>query len=126
VGTVKDLLPTFLAVAGAAPPATTHRGMTVAPVQGASLLPMLTGEAAEVHPPDTVFGWELLGQRGVRQGDWKIVWDQRLPPEQRRWQLFDLATDPFEQRDLSAHNPEKLAAMERLWEQYDEENGVVY
>jgi arylsulfatase len=73
-----------------------------------------------------VFGWELLGQRSVRQGDWKIVWDARVPQAQRRWQLFNLASDPFEQRDLSASSPEQLAVMERLWDQYDEENGVVY
>ncbi len=126
VGTVKDLLPTFLALAGAEPPGTTYRGSAVVPIQGRSLLPMLAGETGEVHPPDTVLGWELLGQRGVRQGDWKIVWDQRLPPAQRRWQLFDLAADPFEQHDLSSSNPEQLATMERLWERYDEENGVVY
>jgi arylsulfatase len=100
--------------------------MPVVPIQGVSLLPMLTGETAEVHPADTVFGWELLGQRSVRQGDWKIVWDARVPAAQRRWQLFDLAADPFEQHDLSASNPERLAVMEQLWEQYVAENGVVY
>jgi arylsulfatase len=100
--------------------------MPVVPVKGVSLLPMLAGEVDEVHPADTIFGWELLGQRSVRQGDWKIVWDQRRPPAERRWQLFDLATDPFEQRDLSDSNPERLAAMQALWDRYDEENGVVY
>ena len=126
VGTVKDLLPTFLALTGAEHPGTTYRGSAVVPIQGRSLLPMLAGETGEVHPADTVLGWELLGQRAVRQGEWKIVWDQRLPPAQRRWQLFDLAADPFEQNDLSSSNPEQLATMERLWERYDEENGVVY
>ena len=126
VGTVMDLLPTFLAVARAQPPGTTYRGLPVVPIEGASLLPMLTGEAAEAHPADTVFGWELLGQRSVRQGDWKIVWDQRVPAAERRWQLFDLEADPFEQQDLSASNPEQLAVMQRLWDQYDEQNGVVY
>jgi arylsulfatase len=126
VGTIMDLLPTFLAVAGAQQPGTIHRGMPVVPIQGVSLLPILTGAADEVHPADTVFGWELLGQRSVRQGDWKIVWDARVPAAQRHWQLFNLAADPFEQRDLSASNPEQLAVMERLWEQYDERNGVVY
>jgi len=126
VGTVMDLLPTFLAVARAQPPGPTFRGMPVVPIEGASLLPMLTGEAVEAHPAGTVFGWELLGQRSIRQGDWKIVWDQRVPAPQRRWQLFDLEADPFEQHDLSASNPEQLATMERLWDQYDERNGVVY
>jgi arylsulfatase A-like enzyme len=126
IGTVMDLLPTFLAVARAQPPGTTYHGMPVVPIEGASLMPMLTGEAAEAHPAGTVFGWELLGQRSVRQGDWKIVWDQRVPPTERRWQLFDLEADPFEQHDLSASNPEQLAVMKRLWDQYDERNGVVY
>jgi len=126
VGTVMDLLPTFLAVARAQPPGPTFRGMPVVSIEGASLLPMLTGEAVEAHPKGTVFGWELLGQRSIRQGDWKIVWDQRVPAPERRWQLFDLEADPFEQHDLSARNPEQLATMERLWDQYDERNGVVY
>jgi arylsulfatase A-like enzyme len=126
VGTVMDLLPTFLALAGAQHPGTTYRGMPVVPIKGRSLLPLLTGEVTEVHPAETIFGWELNGQRSVRQGDWKLVWDQRLPPEQRRWQLFDLATDPFEQRDLTASNPEQLAVMQAAWERYDEENGIVY
>jgi arylsulfatase len=121
-----DLLPTFLALAGAQHPGTTYRGMPVVPIKGRSLLPLLTGEVAEVHPAETIFGWELNGQRSVRQGEWKLVWDQRLPVEQRRWQLFDLATDPFEQRDLSASKPEQLAAMQAAWERYDEENGIVY
>lgn len=126
VGTVMDLLPTFLALAGAEPPGTTYRGMPVLPVKGVSLLPMLTGEAAEVHAADTVFGWELLGQRSVRQGDWKIVWDQRLPAEQRRWQLFHLAEDRSEQHDLSESNPDQLARMVALWDRYQAENGVIY
>jgi arylsulfatase len=96
------------------------------PVKGVSLLPMLMGEADEVHPAGTIFGWELNGQRSVRQGDWKLVWDLRLPAEQRRWQLFDLAADPSEQHDLSSSNPEQLAAMQAAWERYDTENGIVY
>ncbi len=126
VGTVMDLLPTFLALAGAQHPGTTYRGMPVVPATGVSLLPLLTGEAEEVHSAATIFGFELLGQRSVRQGDWKIVWDQRVPAEQRRWQLFDLAADPSEQHDLSESDPAQLAAMQALWDRYAEENGVIY
>jgi arylsulfatase len=121
-----DLLPTFLALAGAQHPGSTYRGMPIVPIKGRSLLPLLTGETDEVHPADAVFGFELNGQRSVRQGDWKLVWDQRLAPAERRWQLFNLATDPFEQRDLSASNPAELAAMQRAWDRYVEENGVIY
>jgi arylsulfatase A-like enzyme len=125
-GTVMDLLPTFLALAGTEHPGTTYRGQEVEPVKGRSLLPMLTGTIAEVHPAEEVTGWELYGHRGVRQGEWKIVWDQAVPAEQRRWQLFNIAEDPFEQNDLSASMPEKFAGMLTLWDQYAAESRVIY
>lgn len=126
VGTVMDLLPTFLALAGTEHPGTSFRGREVLPVQGVSLLPLLRGATVRAHAADTVFGWELLGQRAVRQGDWKLVWDRSAPEAERRWRLFDLRTDPFEQRDLSATNPAELARMQSLWDRYDATNGVIY
>ena len=121
-----DLLPTFLALAGTTHPGSTYRGRPVLPVKGVSLLPLLAGETAEVHSADEVFGWELLGQRAVRQGSSKIVWDRSAPEAQRRWQLFDLKSDPFEQHDLSASDEEQLARMQTLWERYDADHGVIY
>ena len=126
VGTVMDLLPTFLALAGTQHPGTMYRGKPVLPAQGTSLLPLLSGKAAAVHSVDQLYGWELFGHRAVRQGDWKLVWDQAAPAPQRRWQLFNIAGDPFEQTDLSASNPKRLELMLKAWDRYDEENGVVY
>ena len=125
-GTVRDLLPTFLALAGGAPPQGTFRGEPVLPVQGKSLLPLLRGELAAVHAPDEVFAFEQSGNRSVRQGDWKIVWDRARPEAERHWQLFDIASDPAEQHDLSAVEPEMLERLVAAWERYDEENGVIY
>jgi arylsulfatase A-like enzyme len=125
-GTVMDLLPTFLAAAGTSHPGTQFRGREVLPPRGKSLLPVFYGEATDVYTATDVLGWEQGGPRSVRQGDWKLVWDQRLPQAQRRWQLFNLATDRFEQNDLSTANPEKFAEMQRAWERYDEEVGVIY
>jgi arylsulfatase len=125
-GTVRDLLPTFLALAGSEPPQGTFRGQPVLPVQGKSLLPLLRGEAEAVHAPDEVFAFEQSGNRSVRQGDWKIVWDRAQPEAERRWQLFNLATDPSEQHDLSAAAPERVAQLVAAWDRYDEENGVIY
>ena len=96
------------------------------PVQGKSLLPLLRGEVAAVHAPDEVFAFEQSGNRSVRQGDWKIVWDRGLPEAERRWQLFDIGADPAEQHDLSAAEPERLAQLIAAWERYDEQNGVIY
>lgn len=125
-GTVMDLLPTFLALSGGEHPGTSYRGRDVLPPQGTSLLPVLYGDASAVRPDDHVFGWELFGHRSLRQGDWKLVWDQARPAAERRWQLFDLRSDPFEQRDVSADEPAKYQELLAAWERYDEANGVIY
>jgi len=125
-GTILDVLPTFLELAGTQHPGATWRDKPVLQPQGKSLLPVLHGKASAVHAEDAVFGWELFGHRAIRQGDWKIVWDQSAPEADRRWQLFNLADDPFEQNDLAASSPGKLQQMLALWDAYDEENGVVY
>jgi arylsulfatase A-like enzyme len=126
MGTVMDLLPTFLEIAGSRHPGASYRGQPVLPPRGISLLPVLYGKAPAVHPKDEVFGWELFGQRSVRQDNWKLVWDQAAPEAERRWSLFDLRTDPTEQNDLSAGNPAQLQHMLQLWERYDQETGVIY
>jgi arylsulfatase len=126
VGTVMDLLPTFLALAGTQHPGARFRGREVVAPRGVSLLPLLYGQASTVHPAEEVLGWELFGQRSVRQGDWKLVWDNALPAAQRRWQLFDLSRDISEQRDLSTADPQKYAQMQQNWERYDRDVGVVY
>src|SRR5690606_22805094 len=122
--TVMDVLPTLVELAGGELPQGAYRGRSVAPLLGASLLPLLAGTTDRVHPPDHYVGWELFGHRAVRQGDWKIVWDARDGPN-ARWQLFDLASDPGEQRDSSAAEPERFAAMLALWDRYVQENGVI-
>jgi len=125
-GTVMDLLPTFLAVAGAKHPGTQFRGREVLPPRGRSLLPVLYGEATDVYGSADILGWEQGGPRAVRLGDWKLVWDNAGAAEQRGWRLFDLAKDRAEQNDLSRTNPEKFAEMQRAWERYDQEVGVIY
>jgi arylsulfatase A-like enzyme len=81
---------------------------------------------ATVHAADEVFAFEQSGNRSVRQGDWKIVWDRARPEGERRWQLFNLAADPAEQEDLSEAEPERLAQLMAAWDRYDEQNGVIY
>jgi arylsulfatase A-like enzyme len=122
---VMDLLPTFLALAGSEHPGNQYRGQTVLPPQGKSLLPQLRGEAATVRE-NGLLGFELHGHRSVRVGDWKLVWDHAGPAEARRWYLFNLLDDPFEQNDLSATNPEKLQEMLANWDAYQNSSGVIY
>ena len=126
VSTVMDVLPTFLAIAGATHPGTQYRGKEILPAKGISMLPMLTGKAKAIHNDDEVLGWELFGYRSVRQGDWKIVWDQAPPLAERRWQLFNVAQDPSEQHDLSTDKPGKLKEMQANWDVYAKDSGVIY
>jgi arylsulfatase A-like enzyme len=126
MGTVMDLLPTFLDLAGTQHPGTRFRGRDVLPPRGVSLMPVLYGKSPAVHPADEIVGMELFGYRSVRQGDWKIVWDQAAPAEKRRWSMFNVKSDFSEQHDLSTTNPDKYTQLQQGWERYARENGVVY
>lgn len=121
--TVMDVLPTFLALAGTAHPGTSFQGREILEPKGRSFLPLISGEADEIHQGYT--GWELNGHRAIREGDWKIVWDLAAGDE-THWLLFNLANDPFEQLDLGLELPDKLAEMIGLWNQYTEDSSVVY
>ena len=124
IGTAMDVMPTFLELAGVEHPAPNYNGRTVEPMKGRSLVPELFG-TGELEHDEYWFGIELYGNRLIRQGDWKIVWDPNLPDGERRWQLFNLADDPAEQFDLSARDPERFEAMQKLWHQYERNNGVI-
>ncbi len=123
-GTVMDILPTLLELAGTSHPGAVYRGDPVVPPRGASMLPLLRGDARAIHPADYVVGWELFGHRAVRRGDLKIVWDPR-EGDDAAWKLFDLAADPGEQRDLAAAEPDVLEEMTELWGRYMRESGVI-
>ena len=121
---VKDVVPTLLELAGARHPGSTYEGRPVAPLEGRSLVSFLKGQSETVHGDDFTMGWELFGRRALRQGDWKIVW--LYPPYgPGRWELFDLAKDPLESRDIAAAEPDRLARLIRVWDEYAARNGVV-
>ena len=130
--TVKDIMPTFLEWANVDHP-DTFRGRTVAPLQGRSLTPLLTGEQSTIHKPDDYMAWELFGKCALRQGDWKIInlpsheaWEGVFPNVKTdQWQLYNLKDDPAELHDLAAMHPEKLEAMLSLWEEYVAQNNVI-
>jgi choline-sulfatase len=103
-----DVFPTILDLVGLAP----QPG-----IDGASLLPTLQdpkhemGHVAyvETYFPQYHFGWHPL--RGLRDGRYKLI-------QASRTEMYDLATDPGEKKDVSAANglrAERMrAAMESL------------
>ncbi|WP_089340888.1 arylsulfatase [Burkholderia singularis] len=121
--TVMDVAPTVLELAGIAHPVTQYRGREIAPLKGASLVSYLQRTTSHVHDAEHVTGWELFGMRAVRQGDWKAVFIPQ-PVGPGAWQLYDLADDPGETRDLADAEPERLDALLTHWERYVIENGV--
>lgn len=131
--TVMDVMPTLLELADAEHPGSPYKGRDVVPMKGESMLPMLRGEADFTHAADHVFGWELFGKTGIRQGDWKIIqeprsdfWSPHDPvSESYSWQLFNLAEDPTELTDLAGKEPGRLREMITLWEQFARDNNVI-
>jgi len=120
---VMDIAPTILELAGVQHPST-YRGREIAPMQGKSWVGMLAGSTQSPRGPGDWLGWELFGNRAIRQGDWKISWLYQ-PFGTYDWQLFNLADDPGEQYDLSDKFPDKKKELVTLWDEYVEMNGVI-
>ncbi len=121
---VLDVAPTVLELAGVEHPGTSYAGRTVAPLEGASMVPFLRGESPSVHPPDHTIAWELFGRRALLRGDWKLLWLWE-PYGAERWSLYNLASDPSESVDLAEQEPAIFTELVGLWSDYAERNGVV-
>jgi arylsulfatase A-like enzyme len=94
-----DFLPTCCEVAGLTPPAG---------IDGVSYLPTLLGKPAEQgrHP---YLYWEFHEQgkkQAVRLGNWKGVRLNVAKNPQGPIELYDLAADPGEERNVAAQHPE--------------------
>jgi arylsulfatase/uncharacterized sulfatase len=85
---------------------------------------VLRGEAERVRAPDEAVGYELAGNAALFRGELKLV--RNLPPVgDGHWQLFDIAADPGETRDLAASRPEEFAAMQAEWARWADAHGVL-
>jgi len=94
-----DMYATMAAAAGAALP--DDREM-----DGVDLVPFATGSVSGV-PHDALF-WRSGASQSALVDGWKL---NVSDPPGRRW-LFDLASDPNEQHDLSQERPDKLSELE--------------
>lgn len=102
----------------------TFEGRDVASLQGKALTPILSNARDAVRGPDDWTGWELFGNRAIRQGDWKLMWLCK-PFGTSQWQLFNLRDDPGETIDLASEKPEIRDLLVRHWGEYVKTNNVI-
>ena len=120
---VMDVPATILNAAKATYPKT-FDGNKIAPLQGKALAPIMNNSRANVRGPNDWLGWELFGNRAIRQGDWKLLWLCQ-PAGPSEWQLFNLKSDPAETKDLSSAQPKIKAQLMQRWRDYERANKVV-
>jgi len=103
VGHVTDLYPTLLEVAQVPYPKT-YKAQPTPPLHGKSLMPIFTGGTRP--DPEFVISGFTDRFRMFRQGEWKLV-----KANDGDWELYHLANDPTESRNLADSQSEKLQEM---------------
>lgn len=103
VAHIIDLLPTCLELAGAEYPQV-YKEQKLLPVEGKSMALLLFGKSRKGH---SSLSWYWAGNRAIRQGDWKLVWDKL----EKDWELYNLKQDRCETKNLAATQNKRVAAM---------------
>ncbi|TXH05936.1 MAG: arylsulfatase [Nevskiaceae bacterium] len=131
LSTLRDLVPTILAYTGTAAPGATYQGKAIAPLEGASLQPLLQGQPGAVHGPDEVLADEVNDIRVVRKGPWKLtqIRNYMLPSAaeflNHDWQLYAIDSDRGETTDVAAQHPDVVSALTAEWNAYAQRVGYV-
>ncbi len=119
IGHLIDVMATCVDLGRAEYP-TQLNGQPITPYEGRSLAPILRGEAPAER--EAIY-WEHEGNRAIRQGKWKLV-SKWSPPEDNRWELFDMEADRTELNDLSAAMPEEVERLSAMWRSWGDRVGV--
>jgi arylsulfatase A-like enzyme len=101
-----DWMPTLCGLAGFKPAADLKW-------DGQDVWPMVSGAKA---PQKRTVYWAGVSFRSaaVRDGDLKLIVTKTAKPDADRVELFDLAADPNESKDLSSARPEDVARLRKL------------
>jgi arylsulfatase len=100
-------------------------GVRQMPIEGTSFALSLNDATVSSKAPPQYF--EMFGHRGLWQAGWKAVayHPPGTPYEDDKWELFHLDEDFSETNDLAAQQPEKLAALVKLWWEEAEKHKVL-
>ena len=83
------------------------------PIAGISLVDVFAGRSLKSRPPIHLL---FSSDRGLRDGDWKVVSFRGQP-----WELYRMDRDRAETKDLSALHPQRLNEMTAQWTQMAEQ-----
>lgn len=110
-----DFLPTVCDIAGISVP---HG------IDGISYLPVLKGQEQPVHDYLYFEFYEKKGTQAVIQSDWKLLCLQVNDPNKVRYELYNLKTDPKEQRNVAGLYPERVEKLKELMKQAHTKNPI--
>ena len=111
-----DVAATVLDTASVEHPGSHYKERKVFPLQGRSVLPVLSHNAESVYADDEGIVIELLGNGAILMGDWKLMRMRSGMGGTNTWKLFNLARDPQESINLSDQHP---ALVQQLLSQYE-------
>jgi arylsulfatase A-like enzyme len=114
-GQLPDLMATVLEITGAAYPSS-YKGNEILPLEGISLAKSFDADYDRQEP----LFWEHEGNAAVRVGKWKLV--RNYPSA---WELYDMADDRTETKDLAAEQPDRVKEMLALYEEWAGRCGVI-
>lgn len=105
-----DIFPTILEATGVSHPKPES-------LDGVDLMPFLSRNQTKAIPHDVLF-WRYSDGVGyaVRKGNYKMV----RSGYKEKILLFDIASDPYENRDLADNMPEKVAELQALYDTWNE------
>jgi arylsulfatase len=112
-GHVIDLVPTIRELTGTHPLASAQASPAPS-LAGLSLVPAFAGGGTVKHAE---LWWQHEGNQAIRVGDWKLVAAGNDAP----WELYDLATDRTETRDVSRQQPKRVRELARRWQERRDE-----
>ena len=129
---VIDIFPTILEIAGIAPPNKVN-GIAQDPIHGTSMAYTFNDSAAPSTHVTQYF--EILGNRAIYHDGWMAsCFHGRLPwvrfagfefdGEQERWELYHVANDYSQSQDLALVHPDKLTALQRLFDEEAQRYGI--
>jgi arylsulfatase len=115
-GYLPDIMATVVEASGAPYPKE-FQGHAITPLEGRSLMPILS--ATPMPAPPRLICWEQYGFKAVREGDLKAVFitDKMYDKSgSNTWELYDIAKDRLEQHNLAKERPAELQELIAKWE----------